>query len=361
MRRLIMTMTSRDSKWRPLSGSLCALLGISMLLSPLEAAAACWQGVNLAGAEFGKPNGIYGKDYIYPSAETIRYFADKGMNTIRLPFRWEHLQPRLGGPLEKEELSRLKQAVNAIRANGMTVILDPHNYARFNEQPVGTDAVPYSALADFWAKLSAEFANQKKVAFGLMNEPHDIPAENWLIASNGAIAAIRNAGARNLILVPGTTWTGAHSWISGTPDGVNGQVMLGIVDGENNYAYEVHQYLDKDFSGTSDECGRADDAVAALASFTQWLKDNGKRGYLGEFGGSKKQECLVGLARMVDLVNQESSVWTGWTYWAGGDWWPSDEPLNVQPDNQGDRIQLKAILRPGSKADGDTCPALGLK
>ncbi len=346
---------------RPSARSLSAFLGLSMLLSPLEAGAACWQGVNLAGAEFGKPGGTYGKDYIYPSAETIRYFADKGMNTVRLPFRWEHLQPELGGPLEKEELSRLKQAVNAIRANGMTVILDPHNYARFNEQVVGTNAVPYSALADFWGKLSGEFANQKKVVFGLMNEPYDIPAENWLIASNDAISAIRGTGAKNLVLVPGTAWTGAHSWISGTPDGVNGQVMLGVVDSADNYAYEVHQYLDNDFSGTSDQCNRADDAVAALAAFTRWLKDNGKRGFLGEFGGSGKQECLVGLAKMVDLVNRESTVWTGWTYWAGGDWWPEDEPLNVQPTGKGDRIQLQALLRPGSMTGGDHCPALGIR
>ncbi len=47
-----------------------------------------------------------------------------------------------------------------------------------------------------------------KVIFGLMNEPHDLPTENWLTAANVAIAAIRATGATNLITVPGNAFTG---------------------------------------------------------------------------------------------------------------------------------------------------------
>ena len=65
------------------------------LAIPVQAGAACLRGVNLAGAEFGKGRGSYGKDYAYPSAETIAYFAGKGFNAARLPFKWERLQPRL--------------------------------------------------------------------------------------------------------------------------------------------------------------------------------------------------------------------------------------------------------------------------
>lgn len=335
------------------------LTAMAAFAVPLEAGAACLRGVNLAGAEFGEGRGTYGKDYIYPSAETIAYFAGKGFNAVRLPFKWERLQPRLGRGFDKAERTRLAGTVMALRAAGMTVILDPHNYAYYGGKQVGSAEVPDSAFADFWRRLAEDYKNDSGVQFGLMNEPHDVPAAQWLASANAAIAAIREAGAKNLVLVPGTIWSGAHSWEEEREGGANGTVMLGIADPANNHAYEVHQYLDSDFSGKAVTCTRADDAVKALERFTDWLKRNGKRGFLGEFGGSADTACLDGLSRMTALVDSEGAVWTGWTYWAGGDWWPATEPLNIQPTADGDRPQIQALLAGNSSpASHGTCPAL---
>lgn len=329
------------------------------LLLPFQASAACMRGVNLAGAEFGDPPGVYGKDYIYPSDETIRYFAGKGFNGARLPFRWERLQPRLGRAFAMGERRRLADTVKRLKAAGLTVVLDPHNYAYHNGHQIGSPEVPVEAFADFWRRLASEYKNDPAVQFGLMNEPHDIPADKWLVAANAAIAAIRSTGATNLVYVPGTIWTGAHSWENERPGGSNAKVMLGVEDPANNYVYEVHQYLDADFSGTHETCEAADDAVAALERFTVWLRENGKRGFLGEFGAPAKQECLTGLSRMTAVVDGAPDVWTGWTYWAGGDWWPETEALNIQPTAAGDRLQLRALEYGGSiPAPKGTCPAL---
>ena len=327
--------------------------------TPLEAGAACLSGVNLAGAEFGKGRGTFGKDYTYPSAATIAYFAGKGFNAARLPFRWERLQPRLKRGFDRAERKRLAEAVKALRGAGMTVILDPHNYASYGDKPIGSPDVPDSAFADFWRRLAEDYKGDAGVQFGLMNEPHDLPAIQWLASANAAIAAIRQTGAKNLVLVPGTLWTGAHSWEEEQEGGANGTVMLGIEDPADNHAYEVHQYLNGDFSGKTETCERADDAVKALERFTDWLKRNGKRGFLGEFGGSADRACLDGLARMAALVHKEAEVWTGWAYWAGGDWWPATEPLNIQPTAEGDRPQLAALIAGGGlPARAGNCPAL---
>lgn len=326
---------------------------------PLEAGAACLAGINLAGAEFGEGRGAHGKDYTYPSSETVAYFAGKGFNAVRLPFRWERLQPRLGRGFDKAERTRLADSVKALRAAGMTVILDPHNYAYYDKKQIGSDAVPDSAFADFWRRLAKDYKDDAGVQFGLMNEPYDVTATQWLASANAAIAAIRDTGAKNLVLVPGTIWTGAHSWQEEREGGANGTLMLGVKDPADNHAYEVHQYLDADFSGKAKTCERADDAVKALERFTDWLKRNGKRGFLGEFGGSADPACLDGLARMTALVRKESAVWTGWTYWAAGDWWPADEPLNIQPTAEGDRPQLAALVAGGGlPAKPGACPAL---
>ncbi|NHT77861.1 glycoside hydrolase family 5 protein [Rhizobiaceae bacterium CRRU44] len=345
---------------RSLAGRAARLVALAACLSTgvQPALAGCFNGINLAGAEFGTMPGVFGKEYTYPSQETIDYFAGKGFNTVRLPFRWERIQRRLNGPLDREELARLKESVAAMRAHGQTVILDLHNFARYNEKIIGTKDVPDAALADVWARLAKVFANQKGVVFGLMNEPFDMPPTAWLPPANAAIAAIRKTGAKNLVLVPGVSWTGAHSWQADIEGSSNASTMIDVKDTANNLAFEVHQYLDSDFSGTNDDCPRGDDAAAALRAMTDWFRANKTRGFLGEFGGSATSDCMIGLARMVDVMAEANDVWIGWTYWAAGDWWSPDEPLNIQPTDTGDRLQLKALTTRKLAREEDACPAL---
>lgn len=83
---------------------------------------------------------------------------------------------------------------------------------------------------------------------GLMNEPNSMPTEQVLAAMQAGLDGVRAAGAKQLALVPGNAWTGAHSWTQtwyGTPNSV---VMLKIKDPANNYAYDMHQYLDSGMS-----------------------------------------------------------------------------------------------------------------
>jgi len=334
---------------------------LAMTSQSVLASGACLRGVNLAGAEFGEEDGIYGTAYTYPTDETIAYFAAKGFNSVRLPFSWSRLQTSLDADFDPAEFDRLNDTVVRLRAAGLTVVLDPHNYARYRGELIGSPAVPYEAFAKFWSELALAFGNQDGVVFGLMNEPHSMPTEQWLTGANAAIAAIREAGARNLILVPGNAWSGAHSWTGDGYGRANGTVMLGVKDPLDHYAYEVHQYFDDDFSGTKDNCSRADDAVAAIENYSQWLRDNGKRGYLGEFGVPKEEACIQALERMVSVVERDRDVWIGWAYWAGGDWWPEEEALNIQPTAAGDRPQLRGLSRALTDFSpaASTCPALG--
>ncbi len=333
-------------------------LALATALSPAAAASPlCYRGVNLSGAEYGARGGKLGTDYIYPSTKTIGYFASQGMNAIRLPFRWERIQPALNGPLDKGELKHLHQAVRDIRKSGMTAILDPHNFAQYDKKSIGTGDVSPEAFADLWARLAAEFSGDEGVVFGLMNEPFDMTAPDWLTAANMAIAAIRKKGATNLVLVPGTLWSGAHSWTKPLKGGSNGKVMAGVRDPGNNFAFELHQYQDADYSGTKGECSRAADARQAIADVSTWLRKHKARGFLGEFGGTKDEGCLAGLKGMVEQVSADSDVWIGWAYWAAGEWWPEAEALNIQPRGKGTPPQLQALLPAlqSGPADPDLC------
>ncbi|MCF3642668.1 glycoside hydrolase family 5 protein, partial [Rhizobium sp. TRM95111] len=174
---------------------LAAAIAGHALSAPARGADMCLRGINLAGAEFGTLPGRYDTDYIYPSERTIRYFAERGFNAVRLPFRWERLQPRLMSGFDKAERTRLADTVTRLKAAGMTVVLDPHNYARYRDEQIGSASVPDAAFADFWRRLAEDYGGDPKVQFGLMNEPYDVPADQWLASANAAIAAIRAAGA----------------------------------------------------------------------------------------------------------------------------------------------------------------------
>lgn len=333
----------------------CAILLAAPPASPARAAIA-YTGVNLAGAEFGEGSlpGTYGTHYIYPNNNEVDYFLDRGLNTFRLPFRWERLQPTLSASLNSTEFNRLNAFVSYATSQGASVVLDPHNYARYHDNVIGGGAVSNAQFADFWSRLAAAYKDNPHVIFGLMNEPNSMATEQWLGAANAAIAAIRSAGAQNLILVPGNAWTGAHSWSDnwyGTP---NASVMLGVVDPGDNYAYDVHQYLDGNSSGTSSTIVSPTIGAERLAGFTQWLKTNNRRGFLGEFaaanstfGTSAGQIGDEAIANMLQHIENNDDVWLGWTWWAAGPWWGDYqftlEPSNLASGNPIDRPALATL------------------
>lgn len=313
---------------------------------PTPSSSLQWRGVSLAGAEFGEGNlpGTYNSDYVYPSASSVDYFKGKGMNSVRLPFRWERLQPSLNQAFDTNELSRLTSFVQQVTAKGVTVMIDPHNYARYRGNLIGSYAVPNSAYADFWSRLASQFKGNNLVVFALMNEPHDMPTEQWLSGANAALAAIRATGATNIVTVPGNAWTGAHSWLKsdyGTP---NGTVMKGIVDPGKNMVFEVHQYLDADSSGTSSICVSPTIGAERLTAFTGWLRSNGYRAFLGEVGAAANDTCNQAVTGVLNYLQANTDVWAGWTWWAAGPWW-GDYMFSIEPSGTVDKPQM-SVLQP---------------
>jgi endoglucanase len=323
-------------------GLIVAMLGGAVAIAgcqPME-----YTGVNLAGGEFYDPGKVadpeYGRNFVYPTREEFAYFAGKGMNVFRVQFLWETIQPKAKGPFREAEIARLKAVVKTGTDMGLTVILDPHNYARYYGKVVGGPEVGIDAFADLWGKLAAEFKDDEHVWFGLVNEPHDMPTEQWLNAANAAIAAIRGAGAKNLILVPGNAWSGAHSWTADWYGGANGTWMAKIEDPGDNYAYEVHQYLDADSSGSHPEVVSATIGSERLKPFVQWCREHKKRALLGEFGAGVGDMQKQAIEDMLSAMEHDRDVWLGWTWWAAGAWW-GEYMFTLEPKDGKDRPQME--------------------
>ena len=234
--------------------------------------AAYLRGVNVSGAEFGAPfsldptssfsnknPGRYDRAYHYDGQATFDYLASRGIELIRLQFRWERIQPTLGEPLNRPELGRLEGAVQRAASAGLDVILDVHNFGDYYIQrngrgvrfPVGSDCLPISRFADLWRRLSHNFEGTPGVVgYGLMNEPAGMPrvgtlspAKVWEKASQKALDAIRSNGDDTLVLVQGYAWAGAQRWPANHP-------ASWIEDPADNFRYEAHHYWDRDNSGS---------------------------------------------------------------------------------------------------------------
>jgi endoglucanase len=304
-----------------------------------------FRGINLAGAEFGSAlPGEEGTDYLFPSFDEVDYYLSKGMNTFRVGFRWERLQCVPFGELEAAYFARLDGLVTHATAKQAFVILNPHNFARYYGKTVGSEEVPSEVFGDFWARLAVRYAANPRVLFNLVNEPHDLPTEQWVNAANTAIAAIRAAGAPNVIIVPGNSWTGAHAWnksFYGTPNAV---AMLDIVDPIDNVLFEVHQYLDADSSGGSSKCVGTTVGRERMQDFVEWLRLHGRKGFLGEFAGADNETCNAAVEDMLAYLYESSDVLVGWLWWAGGPWW-GEYKFTLAPKDGKDRPQM-SLLEP---------------
>ena len=341
-------------------GMLLASLGICCAdrNQPEESEPFTQLGVNLAGGEFGdhlknfsnRNPGEYGKDYIYPRRETMNYFASNGMGLLRIPFRWERIQPELGKPLDPDELKRLKEVVRQAASVNAHIILDLHNYARYRmekdgkvvEQIVGNKTnhngtpVTIDHLCDLWQRLAREFRNNPTViGYGIMNEPHDMPktGPSWRTISQAVVRAIRDVDPKTTILVPGDRWSSAL-WF---PE-VNGPTAW-IDPKIPNIVYEAHLYFDRDGSGkylfSYDACLARDPLLRQRSKdyvkpFIDWCTRNKVQGFIGEFGVPADPGWL---AIMDDFLDTIRKAGVGGCYWAAGPWW-GNYSLSIQPDKK---------------------------
>ena len=226
------------------------------------------RGINNNGGEFGAVSaaptssfsnanpGTYDRAYHYDSQATFAFLASRGVKIIRLPFRWERIQPTLGAPLDAAEVTRIRDAVGRAKSAGLQVVLDMHNYGAYYlfdgtqgvRRAVGSEQVPNALFADVWKRISAAFkGNDGIYAYDLMNEPVGLsagskatPAKTWEAASRQAVKAIRSNGDTTIVMVPGYNWSGAQQWTR--------QHRKPWVK-DRRVKYEAHHYLDSDHSG----------------------------------------------------------------------------------------------------------------
>ncbi|MGH2662780.1 MAG: glycoside hydrolase family 5 protein [Actinomycetota bacterium] len=239
----------------------------------VEAHLGSGRGIVDAGGEFGEAPttqrtstfsnehpGAYGREYHYDTAATFAFLASRGIGMVKIPFRWERLQPKPGGRLDPRELRRLRSVVDRAGAAGLDVVLDVHNFGAYylerggkgHRCAIGQRRCTVGDFADLWRRIAAAFKGSSDVVgYTLMTEPVAMkaigsrsPAEAWRKASRAAVKTIRRTGERDAVLfVSGYHWSGTHDWTRWNPE-------PWIADPAGLVRYEAHHYWDRDHSGT---------------------------------------------------------------------------------------------------------------
>jgi hypothetical protein len=246
-------------------------------------------GVNDGGGEFGTPAsfsnidpGIYGTAWHLDSLPTLRFFASQGIRMVRVPIRWERLQPKLDGPLDVDAVTQLERYLVDVQTAGLSAILDVHNFGQYDAAStatsgsvevlhLGSSALPNSDLANLWTRLVQTFGQYPAIAgWDLMNEPVLMPAtdgssaKTWEAASQAAVDAIRIAGDHHSVWVEGYNYASDGSFASLTP-------KAWIKDPAHAVIYEAHAYFDQDNSGQYRESYAADETKAAARDAAQHM------------------------------------------------------------------------------------------
>jgi hypothetical protein len=195
-------------------------------------------GVAANGWDMNPRPGTPGQQYDYPTQGSWAFLASRGVTTVRLPVRWERLQPTLTSPLDATEQARLLQALNWAAQNHIKVIIDLNNFGGYSHAPgehvvlgqtipAGYGVGPLAdAFVDFWQRMAVAFRGHAALGgYGLMHEPHDLvqtttsdgtllePFEVWQHASNDAALAIRQIDSAVPLYVAGYNRSTCLDWV----------------------------------------------------------------------------------------------------------------------------------------------------
>jgi endoglucanase len=120
----------------------------------------------------------------------------------------------------------------------------------------------------------------------------------------------------------------------------SGATMTKLTDPLNNTAFDIHEYVNSDYSGTHLDCSNL--ASTKLAPVTAWLKQYNYKAFITEFGASNTTQCATYVTDIINyMANNEQYI--GWTAWAAGPFWGTSSPCCTDS-------KLYGSLEPGSKA-----------
>lgn len=252
--------------------------------------------------------------------------AAGAFTTVRLPVRWSnHAALTADAKLDKAFAERVDQAVDALLAKGVYVILDLHHYTQLSggklhwQEAEVDPAVLEPRLVNMWRQIALRYQERSpKLLFELLNEPNGrLDGEHWNQLVPKVLAAVRSSNPTRTVLIGPGGWNGIPELprLRLPPD-------RNLIVAVHNYdpfpfTHQGIKHLASPFPTGTTCCDAAQrkGLTDALDAAVRWSRANGYPLHLGEFGANETADMRSRetYTRMVRDEAERRGI--GWTYW----------------------------------------------
>ncbi|KAJ5263588.1 hypothetical protein N7478_011193 [Penicillium angulare] len=265
-------------------------------------------------------------EYFFTDADA-KFFAEVGLNCLRLPFNYRHFEDDMNPRVLKESgFKHLDRVVDLCAAHGIYTILDMHAVPGGQNPDWHSDnPTSYAAFWDYrdhqdrtvwlWEQIASRYKNNPWVAgYNPLNEPCD-PEHVRLPAFYARVEkAIRAVDPNHILWLDGNTF--AMEW-------------KGFDEVLPNSVYAMHDYASMGFPtgdryrGTPEQKQRLERGYLRKAQF---MSENGTPVWNGEFGpvyanpdveadaATTNQERYNLLGEQLRIYDKHSIHWSIWLY-----------------------------------------------
>ncbi|KAI2642930.1 glycoside hydrolase family 5 protein [Xylaria nigripes] len=262
-----------------------------------------------------------------------------GINLLRIPTSWHFLlnnQP--GGNLDTSNFSRYDESVQSCLGAGAYCIVNTHDSAPWGVKTSGQDRLTDEQFSDLWGQLARRYATHEKIIFGLMNEPQDDDVSSWVRRSQGAVTAIRNAGATSqMILLPGSNF---HSTAKLVSTG-NFDRLLAVTNPDGDADNLLLDILADGKSGTHPCTANNFEAMTLVAKY---LRKMGRRSFISENRSFGNASCVAAMCAQNTFIDENSDVFAALVSGAAGSL-DTTSTLNSTNLKYNDQLVNLALLR----------------
>lgn len=285
--------------------------------------------INNAGLEFAQLVPVTSSDFLP--------YTSFGFTMSRVPFSLESCtDPSTGKILWDSACGQyLIEQVEKETAKGNEVVIDVHNYMKYNNQLLTKERFTAVMIS-----LAEKLGNKPLVKIDAQNEPY-CSSEYLLEAYNDMFPLFRAAGGHNTVIITLNNWANPRDcWYSyeGGPAPCDLFRSDTIIDPENNYLIGLHPYCNPTGqpidSSPNDQCDPNCYDLNKMDDIFAQAEKNGWPGiFFGEIGGTQHSTCLDAVNNLVTGIAEKSADFdvTG-CLWAGDGGFNEYYPLYVAPD-----------------------------
>lgn len=222
------------------------------------------------------------------------------------------------GKLDPQWLATLDTMVNAALDQGLTVILDEHDFLACAKD-VG---LCRTKLHAFWSQIAPRYKDApNRVVFELLNEPHGaLTAELWNDLLRDTLALVRTSNPQRNVIVGGANWNGFDS-LQTLALPADDRHIIATFHYYRPMAF-THQgapWADKEIQVLSNiPWGSAADHAALDTEFDSvkaWSAATGRPVLLGEFGAYEHAPLADRLKWDAAVARAAEARGFSWSYW----------------------------------------------